>query len=604
MSKSAAKVSQNSGQQATPLLDKLQSLSDKIIRLANNTEQKKGNLPEFFVFILWSVIFFVTSALHERWFDEAVSWQIAKNATIREILTTIPPLEGHPPFWHLLLAVFAKLGMPYHLSMTIISYAFMGLFVFLLLKKNPLPRIVRLTLPFSFFLIYQYAVITRPYCVMALALLLLGLNHNERNQKPLRYVLCLLLLCMTSAYGIIVAGGICIVWSIEILREKITAKNLMSILKDKRFYLLAVLLVAVLLMIWEFLPTEKTFAMVSEGDTNSFLFRIVYCIFIMPIDGVLTNIFSFDCILKYVYANAASMIPCVLVGTMVLFFISYYGCKKNTLLYYWIPTLLFAGFSSVVYFSQHHIGIPFLYMIFWLMITFSSKEDRPCKYSNHSIIRSGTVIFTTVCLVMSTLYGFVACLHDCQWNYSFGKREADFIKKYQLEQYKIMSSWATIDKYDEQAPDRNSASYFFYFPEVEYHMPGITHYSEPVNAYMGHNIIDYTLNPDPSRAYTEHRILSDEEYQEFVERCKQIGQPDVLIGSALFENFEHYYLTPIWGEEAVKEADYKRVYLDTYAMSWKLGKTRTGYSAIFVREEIADKLNLTVIPDTDIPILN
>ena len=46
---------------------------------------------------------------------------------------------------------------------------------------------------------------------MALALLLLGLNHNERNQKPLRYVLCLLLLCMTSAYGIIVAGGICIV---------------------------------------------------------------------------------------------------------------------------------------------------------------------------------------------------------------------------------------------------------------------------------------------------------------------------------------------------------------------------------------------------------
>ena len=207
-------------------------------------------------------------------------------------------------------------------------------------------------------------------------------------------------------------------------------------------------------------------------------------------------------------------------------------------------------------------------------------------------------------MLVSILYGFVACIHDWQWNYSIGKHEADFIKEYQLEQYKILSSWATIDKSDEQAPDRNSASYFFYFPEVEYHMPGITHYSEPVNAYMGHNIIDYTLNPDPSRAYTEHRILSDEEYQEFVERCKQIGQPDVLIGSALFENLEHYYLTPIWGEAAVKEADYKRVYLDTYAMSWKLGKTRTGYSAIYVRKEIADKLNLTVIPDTDIPILD
>ena len=135
-------------------------------------------------------------------------------------------------------------------------------------------------------------------------------------------------------------------------------------------------------------------------------------------------------------------------------------------------------------------------------------------------------------------------------------------------------------------------------------MPGVLPYTEMVNAYMGYNIVDYTQNPDPSRAYTEHRILSDEEYQEFVERCKQIGQPDVLIGSALFENLEHYYLTPIWGEAAVKEADYKRVYLDTYAMSWKLGKTRTGYTAIYVRKEIADKLNLTVIPDTDIPILD
>ena len=65
------------------------------------------------VVILYCVLHFVIGHYHEPWFDEAQAWQIAKCASIKEILFKIPHYEGHPPLWHLILAIPAKLGVPY-----------------------------------------------------------------------------------------------------------------------------------------------------------------------------------------------------------------------------------------------------------------------------------------------------------------------------------------------------------------------------------------------------------------------------------------------------------------------------------------------------------
>ncbi|MBR0510949.1 MAG: hypothetical protein IJJ81_00055 [Ruminococcus sp.] len=62
------------------------------------------------LFLYTAGIIFITS-FHELWFDETQAWLIAKSASYKEIFTYIPHYEGHPPLWHLILAVFAKTAL-------------------------------------------------------------------------------------------------------------------------------------------------------------------------------------------------------------------------------------------------------------------------------------------------------------------------------------------------------------------------------------------------------------------------------------------------------------------------------------------------------------
>lgn len=140
----------------------------------------------------------------------------------------IPHYEGHPPLWDLILLPFAKLGAPYELSLAIVNIFFMTLAVAVLLFKSPFPKLIRCLLPFNFFLFYQYGVISRPYCIFVLAIFLAAVCYKNRNENPVKYLLCLALMCAVHSYGIMIAGGLCIVWLIEIFIEYKKAENLQA----------------------------------------------------------------------------------------------------------------------------------------------------------------------------------------------------------------------------------------------------------------------------------------------------------------------------------------------------------------------------------------
>lgn len=165
------------------------------------------------------------SFFHEPWFDEAQSWAIARSGTIKEILFEIPHYEGHPPLWHLILAPFAKLGAPYELSLAAVNIFFMTLAVAVLLFKSPFPKLIRCLLPFNFFLFYQYGVVSRPYSVLTLSFFLAAAFYPSRNKKPLRYVFSLAFMCMIHSFGIIFAGGLCVVWLSEIISKYVKKKH-------------------------------------------------------------------------------------------------------------------------------------------------------------------------------------------------------------------------------------------------------------------------------------------------------------------------------------------------------------------------------------------
>lgn len=178
------------------------------------------------VFIAYVTVTVTVSCFHEPWFDEAQAWLIARDCSWKELLTVRTHYEGHPPLWWMLLAIPAKLGMPYEIGLKSLNLMCAALMIWLLEFKTKLPELLKVILPFSYFLCYQYGVTSRPYALMIAAMLLIAINWNNRNTKPWPVILSMMLLCATSSYGLAIAGMLALNWTIQFLcGERSLIKN-------------------------------------------------------------------------------------------------------------------------------------------------------------------------------------------------------------------------------------------------------------------------------------------------------------------------------------------------------------------------------------------
>lgn len=84
------------------------------------------------VFIAYVTVTVTVSCFHEPWFDEAQAWLIARDCSWKELLTVRTHYEGHPPLWWMLLAIPAKLGMPYEIGLKSLNLMCAALMIWLL----------------------------------------------------------------------------------------------------------------------------------------------------------------------------------------------------------------------------------------------------------------------------------------------------------------------------------------------------------------------------------------------------------------------------------------------------------------------------------------
>ena len=147
------------------------------------TKENKGRIVEWLIFGFYAIMLIVISSFHEPWYDEAEAWQIAK-APLKDILFYIPHYEGHPALWYLILAIPVRLGVPFEWGLKSVAVGSALVYGWLLLFKSPFPKILRYTLPFHYFLFFQFGVVSRPYCLMAVFFFLMAMAFPKRNEKP------------------------------------------------------------------------------------------------------------------------------------------------------------------------------------------------------------------------------------------------------------------------------------------------------------------------------------------------------------------------------------------------------------------------------------
>jgi hypothetical protein len=142
---------------------------------------------------------------HEPWADEAHSWLLARDAGIVHLWGTLLSYEGTPGLWHTILYSLIRAGLPYS-GLSILS-ALIGLGgAWLLVRYAPFPLAIRLALPCTFFLAYQYAIVARSYVLLPPLLFATAMVYRSPVRRAGTLSLLLSLMALVSVHGLALSG--------------------------------------------------------------------------------------------------------------------------------------------------------------------------------------------------------------------------------------------------------------------------------------------------------------------------------------------------------------------------------------------------------------
>ncbi len=546
----------------------------------------EGKKLEWAGLILFAIAYVVISAFHEPWFDEAQAWQIAKCASLREILFEIPHYEGHPPLWHLILAIPAKLGVPFEIGLKTVGFLFSAASAYLILFRMPYPRLMRLLIPFSYFIFYQYGVIVRPYGLMLLVFLLLALAFPKKDIRPWRFVGLLMLLCLTNAYGIVIAGGIAVCWVWELVQEKKIGAFIKELFKDSRTQSLGALLVLALLIMWTILPRSDTL-ITSRYPSNSFFLCLICAFFTFIGECTLTTSswFSIDrVLLQRAVISTPELIVFCLIGILIWFLLLCISSRR-VLKYLVVPYLLLCIFAAAVFFNVHHIGIVLLFLLFWAGILFRdeqrfeigdsvlsklAKSDR-----DRGLFKKAALLIFAAGLLVPVYWCVHASVLEVEKEYDFGRSGAEFLIETGLDQCRILALW------DEGGTFQNKG-------EEETVLPNTYFIPSPVvlNAYFDHNVCMNLNDGRDSEAYMHYKIASEADNARAYEQWAAAGVPDLLLGKINME--------ALYGDVSLD--DYTIVFAMRSNYIWKNGVYTQSFP-VLARNNILEQYGLNELDD-------
>ena len=188
-----------------------ETLTPETTFVQKTLSQCSGKLPELLA--LGGYVALLTYAIprHEPWADEAQAWQLARSLSVPELFRHYLRYEGSPGLWHLWLAGLSSIHVSYggmHWATGIIATIGIALLIFL----SPFPRYIKLSLPFTFFLAFQYVVVARSYSLVPVLLFAIAASWRRR---PLLVALLLGLLANVAMHAFAISGGMAILYLID-----------------------------------------------------------------------------------------------------------------------------------------------------------------------------------------------------------------------------------------------------------------------------------------------------------------------------------------------------------------------------------------------------
>lgn len=555
-------------------------------------EKKHEYLWECVSFIIFVIACIVMFFFHEPWYDEIQAWMVASDASITDMIWDLPHFEGHPPFWTLILALFAQNGVPMEVGLRLPSIIFSALAAYLVMFKAPFKKWIRCLIPFTYFLFYQYTVICRPYSMMLLGFVLAAYCYKERNRKPFRFLCALFILCMSSAYGILIAGMICIVWTYEIVKELLGKGFFKKAVCDKRTWGLCLMLFAAIGLLSIIWPSDSAFAQVRVSEFSA-LRCLIYMFLVLPADALISDVALLGRLQQHdtIIRADTTVILCIILSVLlyVVILTALHVLHKKAL--FILPFTAFAGYGAIGYFYNHHIGIvPLLLLfVFWCALDEKPEELKLPRFLQKieknmtGFSKKTGYFFVALALGMSLFWTVMAVKNDILLPVWYAKDLAAMMDEYDLTQYRVVNQWTyeAIEKDTNVSIEediQNNPLLVRQLAAEDYHQfikmcnfVDILAYSDKRENY----IINFN-NGDPNKRYVDHDMLTQEESLAYLQGLGEAGYPEVIIGDV--------EILGMMGLDANKYA-----YIPVYSfICYRINKYNTVYanSFVYVREDI------------------
>lgn len=376
----------------------------------DSTNRGFGLWPEWTAISSYAAIVAVAIAHHEPWADEAQAWQLARSLSLGDLFRHYVRYEASPGLWHFMLWILVRMHVSYsglHWICGAIAVGATALFVF----KSPFPRYLKLTLPFTFFLVFQYAIVARSYVLVPPLLYLIAMRWRK---SPVVLAVFLGLLGNVSLHAAVISGGLATVF----LLDKIRSGALRQAPERRRLIVAAFVLIGFsLFAIWSAWPPHDLMAHISETrlqHSDSPLMKFLVALIL----GI--------CRPWYMAIPFWIAVACWL-----------HARRSST---YLLPVLFFAAFCAAVSVGWWHAGllIPLLICLLW--ITWPEQRE---------IIEvraiAGRIAILGVAMVQISWAAY-ALTYDYREAYSSAPSTAQFLKPLVAE-HKTIAVTSLYDPY-------------------------------------------------------------------------------------------------------------------------------------------------------------
>ena len=384
----------------------------------------------------------ITGSHHEPWADEAQAWLIARDSTYWDIIVKYARYEGTPCLWHLILKTLILSGFRYQ-YLYLVSVFFSALGVFLFLFQSKFPAYLKITFPFTYFVLYQFTVVARSYCLILPALCFVAIIYEKRFLKPWLYSIALLLLSQICIYTLLIAG-LLFVFYLKDLYKLRKEEGQGALHKSTLWSLAMVALGFLLTALYVFPPSDLSFRVDSNFN---------------PLIVIAQGIQIAAASLVGTTSSTLSMIAggCLFIF-MLLFLNKEYKSMKPLL--FLVITL--TVFISIVHFNFYHAGILYVTLVlaFWI---FGGDDFFRNAKEKKQLLLFGALL----CVALVQIYWSVCSVkNDISNPYSAAKETATFLEENTPEDGTVygLGVWTTaIEPYfDENIFDNYNSDKAFY----------------------------------------------------------------------------------------------------------------------------------------------